>query len=113
VRLGTARNRSSPRPGAGMPAGGADDVGGRGGLARWEGAAAPFKATHALARDRRLTAAYLGAGADLGRTHGRAARTRPAVRWTPSGQPARGARRGGLQGPLGRLTPREARGTDA
>jgi hypothetical protein len=32
------------------------------------------------------------------------ARTRLAVRWTPSGRPVRGARRGGLQGAL------EARG---
>jgi hypothetical protein len=42
--LQLARNRSSPRPGAGMPAGGAVGVGG-GGLARREGAAAPLKGT--------------------------------------------------------------------
>jgi hypothetical protein len=93
VRLGTARNRSSPRPGAGTPVGGAGGIGG-GGVSALGKSSGPFKATHALARDRRLAAAYLGTGADLGRTRGRAVRTLPAVRWTPSGRPARGARRG-------------------
>jgi hypothetical protein len=47
------------------------------------------------------TATYLGTGASLGGTRGRAARMRPAVRWTPSGRPARYARRGGILGPRG------------
>jgi hypothetical protein len=61
-----------------------------------------FKATraHTLATAE-STVTCLGAGAGLGRTRGRAARMRPAIRWTPSGRSARYARRGGILGPRG------------